>query len=87
MTGRAFDDVAVSEVDVYVDGVLAATATYDGSRPDVANDWPYASSAIGYNFSLDTTSYANGPHTVEVRAIDTSWNVAVLPGVQVIIQN
>jgi hypothetical protein len=87
VAGWAFDDVAVSEVDVYVDGVLAGTATYGGSRPDVANDWPHAPSAIGYNSSLDTISYANGPHTVEVRAIDTSGNVAALPGVPVIIQN
>jgi Bacterial Ig domain len=87
VTGWAFDDVAVSEVDVYVDGVLAGTATYGGSRPDVANDWPHAPSAIGYNFSLNTTSYANGPHMVEVRAIDTSGNLAVLPGVAVTIQN
>ncbi len=87
VAGWAFDDAAVSEVDVCVDGVLAGTATYGGSRSDVANDWPHAPSAIGYNYSLNTTSYTNGPHTVEVRAIDTSGNVAVFPSVPVTIQN
>ena len=87
VAGWAFDDVAVSKVDVYVDGVLAGTATYGGSRPDVAHDWPYAPSAIGYNFSLNTTSFANGPHTVVVRAIDTSGNVAVFPVVPITIEN
>src|SRR6266852_705945 len=77
VAGWAVDNVAVSKVDVYVDGVLAGTATYGGSRPDVANDWPHAPAAIGYNFSLDTISYSNGPHAIEVRAIDSSGNVAV----------
>jgi hypothetical protein len=87
VAGWAFDNVAVSKVDVYVDGILAGTATYGGSRPDVANDWPHAPAAIGYNFSLDTTSYANGPHTVAIRAIDTSGNVAVFPDIPVTIRN
>ena len=85
--GWAFDNVAVSKVAVYVDDVLAGTATYGGSRPDVANDWPHAPSDIGYNFSLSTTSFANGAHNVEVRATDTSGNVAVFPDVPVTIQN
>jgi hypothetical protein len=87
VAGWAVDDVAVSKVDVYVDGVLAGTATYGESRPDVANDWPHAPAAIGYNFSLDTISYSNGPHAIEVRAIDSSGNVAVFPDSPVTIQN
>ena len=87
VAGWAVDNVAVSKVDVYVDGVLAGTATYGGSRPDVANDWPHAPAAIGYNFSLDTISYSNGPHAIEVRAIDSSGNVAVFPDFPVTIQN
>jgi len=70
-----------------VDGNLVGTATYGGSRPDVANDWPNAPAAIGYNFSLDTTRFSNGPHTIQVRATDTSGNVAVFPDVPVTVQN
>lgn len=87
VAGWAFDDTAVSKVVIYIDGVLAGTATYGGSRPDVASDWPHAPSAIAYSFSLDTTKYANGGHTMEVRAIDTSGNVAVFPDIPVTIRN
>ena len=87
VAGWALDDVAVEKVDVSVDGKLVGTATYGGSRPDVANDWPNAPAAIGYNFSLDTTRFSNGPHTIQVRATDTSGNVAVFPDVRVTAQN
>ena len=87
VAGWAFDDTAVSKVVIYIDGVLAGTATYGGSRPDVASDWPHAPSAIAYSFSLDTTKYADGSHTMEVRAIDTSGNVAVFPDIPVTIRN
>jgi hypothetical protein len=87
VSGWALDNVAVSRVGVYVDSRFAGTATYGGSRPDVASNWPNAPADIGYNFSLDTTSYPNGPHTIEVRAIDTSGNVAVFPDFPVTIQN
>lgn len=87
VAGWAFDNAAVSKINVYVDGVLAGTATYGGSRPDVANDWPHAPVDIGFSFSLDTTKYLNGLHVIEIRATDTSNNVAVLPDVPVTIQN
>src|SRR5882724_1551796 len=87
VTGWAFDNVAISGVDVYVDGLLAGAATYGGSRPDVAHDFPNAPAAIGYSFSLDTRQYSNGPHTIEVKALDSSGNLAVLPHVAVTIQN
>jgi hypothetical protein len=87
VAGWAFDDTGVSRVDVYVDGMLAGTASYGGSRPDVAQGWPNAPAAIGYNFSLGTSSYSSGPHAIEVRAIDTSGNVAVFPDVPVTVQN
>jgi hypothetical protein len=87
VTGWAFDNVAVSKVDVYVDGGLAGTATYGGSRPDVANDFPNAPAAIGYRFSLDTRQYTNGAHVIEAKALDSSGNLAVLPRVPVTIKN
>ena len=47
ITGWAFDNVAVSKVDAYVEGGLAGTATYGGSRPDVAKTFPNVPTAIG----------------------------------------
>lgn len=87
VSGWAFDDAAVSNVDVYIDGLLAGAATYGGSRPDVAHDFPNAPNAIGYSFSLDTHQYTNGLHTVEVKARDRTGNLAVFPRVPVTIQN
>jgi hypothetical protein len=87
VAGWTFDNVAVSKVDVYVDGVLAGTATYGQSRPDVAHDFPNAPADIGYSFSLDTRQYTNGVHTVEVKTLDSSGNLAILPRVPVTVQN
>lgn len=87
VSGWAFDDTAVAKVVVYVDGVIAGTATYGGSRPDVASDWPHAPTNIGYGFSLSTRAYSNGAHVISVRATDTSGNVAVFADVPITIQN
>jgi len=87
LTGWTFDNVAVSKVDVYLDGKLAGTATYGGSRPDVAHDFPNAPAAIGYSFSLDTRQYTNGAHMIEVKTLDSSGNLAIFPRVSVTIQN
>jgi len=66
---------------------LAGTATYGGSRPDVANTFPNVAAAIGFTFSLDTRHYTNGAHMIEVNALDSSGNLAVLPRVSVTVQN
>lgn len=87
VTGWALDDTAVSKVDVYVDGLLAGNALYGGSRSDVSTDFPHAPAAIGYGFLLDTSQYGNGAHTIEVRALDSSGNLAILEHVPVTIQN
>ena len=87
VSGWALDDTAVSSVDVYVDGVLAGNAMYGGNRSDVGNDFPHAPTGIGYGFLLDTSQYGNGAHTIEVRVLDSSGNLAVLPHVPVTIQN
>ena len=87
VSGCAMDDTAVASLDVYLDGVLAGHATYGGSRSDVGKDFPHAPAAIGYGFSLDTSQYGNGAHTIEVRVLDSNGNLAVLQHVPVTIQN
>lgn len=87
LSGWALDDTAVAKVEVYVDGTVAGTATYGTSRPDVAQGWPNAPQNVGFTFSLNTATFPNGNHTIQIRATDTNGNVAVLPNVPVTIQN
>ncbi len=66
-----------STIYVYVDGINLGHPTYNLYRSDIAGLFPnYANSngAIGY-FSLNTTAYANGVHTISWAAIDNAGNV------------
>ncbi|MCP4147334.1 MAG: hypothetical protein GY757_06240 [bacterium] len=65
-----------STISVWVDGVNLGHPTYDINRPDVAALFPgYANTngAGGY-FSLDTTAYTNGVHTIYWTAEDDAGN-------------
>lgn len=88
MSGWAFDDVAVAKVEVLVDGVSDGVAKYGGSRPDVAQEFPnFAPANSGFSYSLDTTKYMNGPHTLNVRTTDSSGNVALTPNDPIVVSN
>jgi hypothetical protein len=88
VSGWALDDTAVSKVYVYVDAVRVGAATYGDSRPDVAiTTLPQAPANVGYHFSFDSSQYPNGLHTIQVRIVDTSGNVGVLPGIPINVQN
>lgn len=87
VAGWAFDNVAVAEVDIYVDGVRAGMASYGISRPGVVKDFPSAPDGCGFSFSLDTRGYSNGTHTMQVKVVDTSGNTAVLPDILVTVAN
>jgi hypothetical protein len=87
VAGWTFDNVAVAKVEVFVDHVLAGAATYGTSRPDVPTVWPSAPVNCGFQFQLDTTPYPNGPHILEVKATDTSGNVAAFPQVAITFSN
>ncbi len=65
-----------STINVFVDSVDIGHPTYDLYRSDIAGLFPgYANSngAIGY-FSLDTTAYENGVHTIHWTAEDNAGN-------------
>lgn len=87
VAGWTFDNVAVAEVDIFVDGVRAGMANYGIPRPDVVKDFPSAPDGCGFSFSLDTRGYSNGTHTMQVRVVDTSGNTAVLPDIPVTVAN
>jgi len=66
-----------STINVYVDGVNLGNPVYNIYRSDVASLFPgYANSdgAGGY-FSIDTTGYSNGVHTIAWTATDSAGNI------------
>jgi C1A family cysteine protease len=65
-----------STINVYVDGVMIGHPQYNLYRSDINALFPgYANSngAAGY-FDFDTTSYANGVHTIQWTARDSAGN-------------
>jgi hypothetical protein len=65
-----------STIDVIVDGVKIGHPVYNLYREDIANMFQgYANSdgAVGY-FSLDTTAYENGLHTIQWTVTDSGQN-------------
>jgi N-acetylmuramoyl-L-alanine amidase len=80
LTGWALDDDGVRAVDFLVDGVVVGRAVYGRSRPGVLAQYPGYPNAdgAGYAFSMDTTHFLNGLHTVQVRVTSVSGEVAFL---------
>src|SRR5260370_27594213 len=61
-----------STITVVMDGVSVGHPTYNQFRPDIANLFPgYANSvgAVGF-FHINTTTLANGVHTISWNAYD-----------------
>ena len=86
--GWAFGKTAVSAVKIYVDGALKGNATLGGARPDVAAAYPnLAPVNCGWTYSLDTTTLANGAHSIVVHVTDASNNEAVPVPVSVTVSN
>jgi photosystem II stability/assembly factor-like uncharacterized protein len=79
MAGWAIDNTtsaagtAISSVQIYVDGVLAGTATYGVYRGDVCAAYPGRAGCpnVGFNFNLDTTALTAGSHTITAYAADS----------------
>ncbi len=65
-----------STIEVFVDGALQGTVQYNLERSDVAALFPgYANSGrSGAVFSLDTTAFTNGVHTIYWVAADNAGN-------------
>ena len=87
VSGWALDDVSVSKVEVLVDRSVDGVATYGSLRPDVAGTFPHAPPNIGFSYSLDTTKYPDGQHTINVRTTDQGGNAAVFGAVVINIAN
>ncbi|HEY2829215.1 MAG TPA: hypothetical protein VGJ88_03800 [Thermoanaerobaculia bacterium] len=73
VVGWATDTDGISEVDVYIDGLIQQSAIYGDPRPDVANTFPDFPAAVfsGFIANVDTTRILDGVHLLDVRATDT----------------
>jgi Bacterial Ig domain len=88
VAGWAFGNSPISAVNVSVDGTVQGTATLGVARPDVAAAFPQIAPAnCGWNFSLDTTSLANGAHTITFHVVDSSNSDILLPPLSVTVSN
>jgi hypothetical protein len=81
VSGWALDNstavgTAISSVQVSVDGVSVGNATYGNSRSDVCTVYPGRPNCpnVGYTFSLDTSTLAQGSHVITVSATDSDGN-------------
>jgi len=80
VAGWALDDRRVDHVDVFVDGLIERQAVTGIYRADVAANFPDNPQAIvaGFILNIDSTRYANGVHTVTVKAVDDQGQQGLL---------
>jgi hypothetical protein len=80
VAGWALDDRSVDHVDVFVDGLIERQAVTGFYRADVAANYPDNPKAIvsGFILNIDSTRYANGVHTVTVKAVDDQGQQGLL---------
>jgi hypothetical protein len=88
ISGWAVDNVAVSKVEFFVDGVLKGSPPLNIDRPDVVAVYPnLAPLKCGWALQFDSTTLANGTHTITVQIADTADNLAALPPITVTVIN
>jgi hypothetical protein len=87
IAGWAWALPGISSIDVFVDGTRIASATYGVPRPDVATAQPGAPGNTGFQYSLDTTKFPNGGHSIIVKATDNAGHVATFSTKQVTFAN
>lgn len=88
-SGWALDNVGVVEIDVLLDNQKAGEAIYGLSRPDIGAVWGTFPNAAhsGFSFTIDTTRYLIGEHTLAVRLIDAAGNTTIVGARTIVFQN
>jgi len=87
VSGWAWALPGMSSIDVFVDGAKIASATYGLPTPGLSSVQPGAPSNAAYQYSLDTTKFSNGSHSVIVKATDKAGHVATFATKQVTFAN
>jgi YD repeat-containing protein len=79
--GWYLDGVGVSKIDIMLDGITVGQAVYGDQRLDVQAAYPdYNDANSGFHYTLDTTAFSNGEHTltvVETNTLDQTSSKAV----------
>lgn len=80
VAGWALDDRGIARVEVLLDGRVVGQARYGMRREDVGDHYPGFPDLpnVGFSLLLASTAYADGSHILQVRAVDTSGNAALL---------
>lgn len=88
-SGWALDNVAVTEIDVLLDNQKVGEAIYGLSRPDIGAVWGAFPNAAhsGFSFSIDTTRYQIGEHTLAIRVLDAAGNATIIGTRTIVFQN
>ena len=87
VSGWAWALPGMSSIDVFVDGARIASATYGLPTPSLPSVQPLAPSNAAYQYSLDTTKFPNGSHSIIVKATDNAGHVATFATKQVTFAN
>lgn len=92
LAGWAYsEDIGIQEVHVLVDGERIASADYGISRVDVVEARQVETDPnapnLGFGYSLDTSSLANGVHSLAVELINDAGTSLVYGERQIIIEN
>ena len=69
--GWYLDPAGVSQVIVWIDGQYTGEASYGDARPDIEAAYPdYKNGTAGFTYQLDTTSMAEGSHSLSIQVIN-----------------
>jgi N-acetylmuramoyl-L-alanine amidase len=74
ISGWAFDNVAITKVNILLDGGLIGSATLGLSRPDIKAGLIGAPTNSGFNFTFNSASFPNGAHVISYVAYDLAGN-------------
>ncbi|MFC4800165.1 Ig-like domain-containing protein [Neobacillus sp. GCM10023253] len=88
ISGWFLDEDGVSKIEVLVDGEADGQAVYGDSRLDVKNVFPeYNNGNAGFHYTLDTTKYSEGNHSITIKETSTTGRITVLPEIKITIAN
>ncbi|WP_160719891.1 serine hydrolase [Bacillus sp. USDA818B3_A] len=86
--GWFLDESGVSKIDILIDGKAVGQAAYGDTRSDVQKAYPkYNNGKAGFHYTVDTTKFSDGKHTVTIKETGKNGRVTTLPGKTLTIGN